>query len=660
MPRQTDKQYLRVLRETWDDVTTMGMTEEEAQEFKQKKEAIDLYIDGVDISYISAKTHISKSRICQLVNRCANPLPNTGEIPGYAGLIPRKILKPAKTKMDCFFDTYPQIRAKISGIYFGDKAYTDERRTNLRTLHGIFIRECRLAGVQNYEYPFTTKDFGYEALRVYIKNLRETEMKQAIKREGKDQRQKFLSTGYGPAITLVPLSPYEQVQADGHILDILYTVETIGVDGIPIKEVATRMWLFAIIDVATRCIIGYSISPHINYNRFDLLEAVKNSIIPHEHKPFKLKSLTYPEKGGFPSEVIPECRYALFNTIMLDNAKAHLVSDVEDKLVNELKCVVNYGSVATPESRGIVERFFGTLERSGFHRLPNTTGSNSKDLKREDAEKHAKQIGLTYDDVCEIVEFLIADYNNSAHSALDGHTPLEMMALKVQDARMPVHVVPQKDRAKLEELTHFTLERTLRGGYETGCQPRVNYLSATYIAEDLMIPQSMANEKVIIQVNPSDLRTVKMFRNDGSFFCMMRAVGQKGRIKHSLKTRLMSNKARKARMTPDTIFNPDISSLTEELKERGKKDRRSRTKAATIIREAEGALDRKEPAKIVEIADLRTGEPTDKSRRKAVGENHNEGYDMSPEEILEMTAVFSRHQGNPFAAIEEIEQKKKG
>lgn len=42
----------------------------------------------------------------------------------------------------------------------------------------------------------------------------------------------------------------------------------------------------------------------------------------------------------------------------------------------------------------------------------------------------------------------------------------------------------------------------------------------------------------------------------------------------------------------------------------------------------------------MEIADLRTGEPTDKSRRKAVGENHNEGYDMSPEEILEMTAVF--------------------
>lgn len=256
-----------------------------------------------------------------------------------------------------------------------------------------------------YEYPFNIKDSGYEALRVYIRTIENTEMMNAIKREGKEQRQKFLSTGYGNAITLIPLSPYDQVQADGHVLDILYTVETTDVDGMPIREVATRLSLFAIMDVATRCFLGYSVSPHMNYNRFDLLEAVKNSIIPHEHKPFKLKSLSYPEQGGFPSEVIPECRYAQFNTIMLDNAKAHLTSDVVDKLTNDLGCVVNFGSVATPESRGIVERFFGTLERSGFHRLPNTTGSNPRDLKREDAEKHAKAIGLTNEDVCEILEF---------------------------------------------------------------------------------------------------------------------------------------------------------------------------------------------------------------------------------------------------------------
>jgi hypothetical protein len=55
--------------------------------------------------------------------------------------------------------------------------------------------------------------------------------------------------------------------------------------------------------------------------------------------------LSYPDKGGFPSEVIPETKWAIFNTILLDNAKAHQSKIVMDKLTNELKCVVNFGSI---------------------------------------------------------------------------------------------------------------------------------------------------------------------------------------------------------------------------------------------------------------------------------------------------------------------------
>lgn len=141
---------------------------------------------------------------------------------------------------------------------------------------------------------------------------------------------------------------------------------------------------------------------------------------------------------------------------------------------------------------------------------------------------------------------------------------------------MPIYTIPQHERSKIEKLTHFTEERTLRGGYKSGRQLRINYLGAAYVATNLMIPQTMANEKVLIKVDPSDLRRVETYRKDGTFFCTMRAVGQYGQIKHSLKTRLMANEARNRRMTPNSIFNPDISSLTEELKERGKKERSSK------------------------------------------------------------------------------------
>ena len=83
-------------------------------------------------------------------------------------------------------------------------------------------------------------------------------MNKAIRREGKDQMQKFLSTGFGKSISINPRTPYDIVQIDGHILDVLTVVNTTDINGEVITDIATRMWLIAVIDVATRCIIGYS------------------------------------------------------------------------------------------------------------------------------------------------------------------------------------------------------------------------------------------------------------------------------------------------------------------------------------------------------------------------------------------------------------------
>lgn len=650
MPKLADKMFLRELRTTWREVNTLGMTEADILKFKRQKMAVDLYIDGVKIGIIVSRTGLSKSRICQLAKRCATPIPTTGEIPGYEALIPGKVLTPQRTKMERLFDEHPEIRKKIRGCYFGEKAYTNERNTNIRTLHGIFVRECRNAGIQDYEFPFILKDHGYGRLCEYIAKMCETETEKAIKREGKDQRQQFLSTGYGRSITVNPIAPYDIVQVDGHIIDVLTVVTTYGIDGIEITDIATRMWLIAVIDVATRCIIGYSVSPHMNYNQYDVLAAIRNSIAIHEHEDFKLKSLTYPECGGFPSETIPECKWASINTIMLDNAKAHLASNVVNKLT-DLGCVVNFGSVATPETRGIVERFFGTLERAGFHRLPNTTGSNPRDLKRRNAEKYAKDIKLTYEDVCEILEAIIAEYNNSAHGALNGYTPLEMMATKIHDARMPIYTIPQSQREKVLSLIHYTVERTLRGGYEKGKQLRINHEGCAYHGLDVRIPMTMKNEKVLIEVDPNDLRIVKMYRKDGSFFCDMIAEGQYGQIPHTLNTRRLANKARRERMSPDSIFNPDISRLTEELVERGKKDRRSRTKAATILRDAQGKLDPKGPAEMIEFNHANERTSNIQPCRRAVGENHRKQEELTLEEI---NAIFAKYPGDSVTAIKEI------
>lgn len=646
MPKLIDRIFLREVRKDWPELNTDVMDNDIACEYLRRKLAVDLYIDGASFSSIDERTGFSDSKTIYYVQRCVTVAKDTETMAGYAALLPQNRINRKKAKIEQLFEQYPDLGEYICGVFFGDKKYTKEHNPNVRTVHGLFVQKCREMGIQEYEYPFTTKDHGYNALREYLKKIENEQVEKAIRREGKDQMQKYLSTGFGESYSAHTIAPFDVVQIDGHIIDLLYTIESEGPDGQPNIATATRMWVIAIIDVATRCIIGYSVTPNFNYNQFDVLSAIRNSIMPHEHAPFHLQSLTYPATGGFPSEAIPDSQWACFNTIMLDNAKSHLAEKVVDKLVNNLKCTVNFGSVATPETRGIIERFFGTLERSGFHRLPSTTGSNPRDTKRHSPEKAAARQVIRYEDVCEILEYLIAEYNNSIHSALQNETPLDNMRRKIEQARMPLCIVSPSERIMVQKLTNFTVERKLRGGYSSGSRPRLHYEGATYHAVRIQIPQSMVGQTVYIEVDPSDVSHVKMFWRDGTFFCDMVAEGEWGRIPHSLKTRQIAMAAKNKRNDPDNIFNPNLSKCAEELEERGRKDRRARTKAATMRRESGGALDR--PAQSTQILNFPRSQEA-RPVQKAVGENSCNEMTMT-----EMNEIIMKYPNDIERAIYEI------
>lgn len=296
-------------------------------------------------------------------------------------------------------------------------------------------------------------------------------IKKAIKLESKDAIQRFNSTGYGKRYSTIPLHPFSVVQLDGHKIDILYTVELENKDGEIISRIATRAWLLAIIDVATRTILGYSITANENYNQTDVLAAIKNSIEPKRKMVFSHEGFKYPVNGGYHTLALPETQWALFDNIMLDNAKAHLAKDVVNKLVNRLKCNVNFGSVATPETKGIVERLFKTLEENGYRRIVSTTGSNIKDKRRKNAEQDAMKYSVTYLDIEEMIEYFISIYNNSPHSALDNETPLQRMQRRILDSGMQPCIANTDEKDIITNLTNVILTRIIRGGYGSGKRP---------------------------------------------------------------------------------------------------------------------------------------------------------------------------------------------
>lgn len=392
---------------------------------------------------------------------------------------------------------------------------------------------------------------------------------------------------------------------------------------------AHRCWLFVVIDIATRCIIGYSTSQEMNYNQYDVLRAFQNAILPHQKIEFKISGYCYPENGGFPSMALAETENALFDMVMLDNAKSHLSKNVRDKALNILKCALNYGSVSTPETRGIVERFFGTLESKGFHRLPMTTDSNVRGVKRRNPEYKAIKYNVTYDDIKEVIEQLIIQYNNSPHESLYNNTPLQEMERKIREYGMMPTIASEKMIKDIKKLTHFTVTRKVSGNKQNGKRPYISYANARYRNDLLSSSNIYLGKTLTLLVDPDDVSIVEAFAEDGTPLGTLTAVGEKGMKSHSIKSRKAINQYAKQNKIDNTSFSTPITAYEQELERRAPYSKRDRTRA-DILRREEGkqTYSEQEQYKKENPSPVIKKEPDDKKSRRM----------PSAEEVQNMTA----------------------
>jgi len=603
-------------QKSWDVVCEDYLDETSKEIYRKRKLAVDLYIEGYSLREISKQSGIAYQSVYQFIERCLLINDRTGKSFGYAALLPyKRVLKDkvninhenivkARGSFNQLLLKYPSLIKFIEDNYFGREKKVLEKNINIAILHNKFLEQCRKLKIQDYEYPFNTKDLAQRTFYKYISKLEIQNSDKAILRQNKYAKQKYYSTGKGISTRPIPLAPYSVVQLDGHKIDMLYTVEVQNKHGEIELMPATRMWLIGVIDVATRVIIGYSVSQNENYNQTDVLRAVRNSIMPKQTIEFSLNGLNYPDNYGFPSLAIENTEWAMFDTIMLDNAKSHLASNVINKLTNNLYCSLNFGSVATPEIRGIVERVFQTLEEGGYHRLPSTTGSNINDPKKEDAEKNAIKYKIRYDDILQLTEYFIALYNNSPHSSLENQTPLERMARRINDAGMKPYIAEDSFKERIYSLTNMTELKTIRGNKTYGRRPYITYKGVEYRNDILSQSMGLIGQNLIIEINPDDIRTIRGYFSDGSALGILTAVGEWGRKSHSLKTREEAIKLANKNKQKNNRFYAPLTELENELNERAKHDRRARTKAARIRTEQKKELTPKKENKSAKIIDI--------------------------------------------------------
>lgn len=584
---------LRVNREDWINIPEDVIPVQYRDTYRMRKMAIDMYIDGYHYMDIEKRTGIKHNNISKILSKCL--MLNDKNIPyGYEGLIPRKRLNNTNINVDAcgrefirLLANYPELEPFIKGNYFGIAPYTLERVMNIKTLHEKFLRKCMDLKISNENYPFNTYSQGYYALYRYVKRIENENIELAVNRQDKNDRQKILSTGIGRKYIQNAIAPFNTVQVDGHIIDIIYTTQIRMPDGTIRVMPAHRCWVFAVIDVATRCILGYSTSQEMNYNQYDVLRAFQNAILPHKKIDFTIPGYSYPDNGGFPSLALPETQYALFDIVMLDNAKSHLSKNVRNKALNIINCTLNYGSVATPETRGIIERFFGTLETNGFHKLPMTTDSSIQGLKRRNPEYKAVKYDVTYDDILEILEQLIIKYNNSPHESLYNNTPLQEMERKIREYGMMPTIASKRKIEEIEKLMFHTETRRVSGGLKSGKRPYISYMNGQYRNNLLASSNIYVGQEVTLLINPDDISTLEAYAKDGTPLGVLRANGERGLKSHSLKSRKAINQYAKQNKLDNQMFSTPVTAYEQELERRAPYSKRDRTKA-DILRREEG------------------------------------------------------------------------
>lgn len=626
-------QELREKKENWKEPIYEALSEEQLEKYLLQKSAVDMYINGIDVLTIQQNTGICHTYCPKLVAKCLKRNEFDEEL-GYIGLLPQKTSKSnTSSKHQRDFEKllakYPSLVEFIKGNYYGNKKYTLEKNMNKTTLHEKFLRECMRLGIQQHEYPFNTANNAYVSLCTYIRNMEKESPSGAIKRENNDTKQKYLSTGIGTRYSANAQVPFSVVQIDGHIIDMQYSVDIPNDDGTSTKVVATRAWLIAVIDVATRCILGYSVSQEFNYNQYDVMEAIKDSIIPKVPMDFTIPGLSYPPNGGFYSTAFPELQNVLFDIIMLDNAKSHLAQNTMNKLIDQLKCTVNFGSVATPETRGIIERFFGSLETRGFHKSPATTGSNIMDKKRNNPEKAAVYYNISYDQICELIEALIAEYNNTPHSTLFNQSPLEAMHKKIYEAGQWPNCAAKEQLNIIEKLNYQTANRVVRGRRTNGRHPYVHFMGSEYRGRNLSLTEEYINKQIYIEYNPRDISSIDAYTMEGQFIGTLYAQGEYGVRSNSVKTRKAATKLARERKLDKNIFSKPLYEYENYLCNEGKTNRRKATKADILRREQnkETLLEAKSGSDNVKpIKDIANDNPQ---------LNYSDIKELSPEELYE-------------------------
>ena len=554
----TDQEGFSV--ENWPTVDEGALSAQDLAQYQRHKRAVLMYLSGASYATLLEETGFAARYINHTIrNRCMFAHPD-GQVHGWRALIPGLHITKYTRKKNVKADRNglgtagalgnlllqePDFATRLDQLIL--KTCADTKLGQLRqprhALWAWFLKELRDLGYEvRNEWPFTVKTMGYSALLRYCERVLNANPIKAARIVGGPQLEKKMVSGDG--INRPVHAPFERIEMDAHKLDGRFVVMIPTLDGGWHPRLIHRLWVIVLLDVASRAVIGYHLSLRVEVNKEDVIAAIKSALVRWSRKNLSFGEHAYFEDAALPSGHHERYVGLCWDQTSVDGALAETCKTVKSKLLDVVGSTLldpsaGFAQRRSKDDRPFIETFFRTLGSRGLHRMSNTTGGKVQDKRGRDPGKVAVISEFQLEYAAELLDVLIANYNATPHSSLGYRSPLQMLDFYASMDKLPKR---QADPNSVQGLLSVRKLCIVRGGYQQGRRPYVNFLGASYSNEELSQRHDLVGQQIwVINHLQDDARIALATTKDGHRLGVLRAHPPWHRTPHSLSIRSAIN-----------------------------------------------------------------------------------------------------------------------
>jgi len=504
---------------SWPYIDLYTLKVSQRKSFNRNRKIIMRVLAGQKLSNVAKLAGVHATFVTYLLNRClggmdASPPALSG------GLVPSKRIRNSTRTMrlseDCdsgaqgsfqkILSDYPHIKDRLDGLLvdFLKRSRTSENITPAR-LHREFLRLLQELNWPKNRYPFDTDSKAYETCRKYYHDrLNELRLPEPAKHKNR-------------IISPKARYAYEEVQIDAWLVDLSTSLDVVVEERlVPLR--LSRFMVYLASDAATGCKLSYHIALTAHPTKEDLLSVIEKIHLPWTKRKLRTDGVSYLPGAVFPSSLDEEYQYAGIGVIRLDNALAHHANAVRDYVCNKLGCTLNIGIPGQPKARGAVEYAFKQLGELAL-RFASTKGNHPKHPLKETLKNTKLPPKLKLHEFEDVLDVTLASYNVTSRQFSGGDSPLNLVKHQMESGFLTLNYDGSDIRrspfirSEIKKIVFLKKEQRA---------PFIRFSPFRYNGQCLR-NQELLGEKIRIDYDPRDIRSVKAFKLTGEFIGELKA-----------------------------------------------------------------------------------------------------------------------------------------